>query len=84
VTRISEGSLGGNFVYIIGAGGVRYYYAHLDRIPLGLNAGDKVNTDTVIGFVGNTGNAETTPPHLHFGAYVSRQAVDPLPLLINR
>ena len=52
------------------------YYAHLDSIIPGLN---KVKAGDTIGFVGNTGNARTTPPHLHFGIYRSRQgALDPL------
>jgi murein DD-endopeptidase MepM/ murein hydrolase activator NlpD len=83
-TRVDVGDLGGNFVYITGAGGARYYYAHLDRFADGISIGDWVTTDTVIGFVGNTGNAENTPSHLHFGMYVSREAVNPLPLLVNR
>lgn len=84
VTRISIGDLGGNVVYVTGAGGRRYYYAHLDRIAGGLYRGQKITTDTVIGFVGNTGNAENTPYHLHFGIYANKIAVDPLHLLINR
>ncbi|GAB3340075.1 hypothetical protein GCM10027299_53200 [Larkinella ripae] len=37
--------------------------------------------DTV-GFVGNTGNARTTGPHLHFGIYsFNAGAVDPLPFV---
>ena len=84
VTRITEDSLGGNSVYVTGAGGVRYFYTHLDRFPDGINVGDKVTTDTVIGFVGNTGNAETTPYHLHLGMYIRGEAIDPLPLLANR
>lgn len=84
VTRIGQGNLGGNYVNITGAGGRRYYYAHLDRFPQGLQVGQRVTTDTVIGFVGNTGNAQTTPDHLHLGVYESRQAINPLPLLVNR
>jgi len=85
VTRITGDKIGGNSVYVTGTGGIDYYYTHLDRFPEGLPVGDKVTTDTVIGFVGNSGNAETTPFHLHFGVYVTpRQALDPLPLLINR
>lgn len=84
VTRLGTGDLGGNFVYITGAGRTRYYYAHLDRIAEGLSVGDEVTTDTLLGFVGNTGNAETTPPHLHFGMYRIGEPTDPLPLLINR
>ncbi|HYE54614.1 MAG TPA: M23 family metallopeptidase, partial [Chitinophagaceae bacterium] len=33
----------------------------------------------IIGTVGNTGNARTTPPHLHFGIYTWRGAINPLP-----
>lgn len=84
VTRIRAENLGGNSVYVTGPGGVRYFYTHLDRFPGALKVGQEVSPDTVIGFVGNSGNAETTPTHLHFGVYVRREAVDPLPLLINR
>ena len=52
------------------------YYAHLDSIKPGLNS---VKAGDTLGFVGNTGNARTTPPHLHFGIYKSNLgAVDPL------
>jgi peptidoglycan LD-endopeptidase LytH len=84
VTRIGEKGLGGNAVSILGAGGRVYYYAHLDRFAPGLRAGNEVTPDTLIGFVGNTGNARTTPPHLHFGVYTTAGAIDPLPLLLYR
>ena len=52
------------------------YYAHLDSIVPGLRS---VKTGDTLGFVGNTGNARTTPPHLHFGIYKSnRGALDPI------
>ena len=52
------------------------YYAHLDSIVPDLR---RVNAGDTLGFVGNTGNARTTPPHLHFGIYKSNQgAIDPL------
>ena len=35
---------------------------------------------TVLGYVGNTGNARTTNPHLHLGIYAG-EAIDPLPFL---
>lgn len=84
VIRKGVADLGGNFVYVAGPGGRRYYYAHFGRIAEGLKIGQEVTTDTVLGFVGNTGNAEGTPFHLHFGVYQSRRALNPLPLLINR
>lgn len=83
ISRIDEGDLGGKYVYIVGAGGRRYYYAHLDRYPAGLHAGQEVTVDTVIGFVGNTGNAVNTPSHLHFGMYQKGEPINPLPLLVD-
>ncbi|HSP11667.1 MAG TPA: peptidoglycan DD-metalloendopeptidase family protein [Salegentibacter sp.] len=52
------------------------YYAHLDSIhPIS----GKVEMGDTLGYVGNTGNARTTPPHLHFGIYKSYHgAIDPL------
>lgn len=84
VLRVGENRLGGKVVFVYGAGGRRYYYAHLDRFAPGLKAGDFVTTDTLIGYVGNTGNASGTPPHLHFGVYTGGGAVNPLPLLTDR
>lgn len=52
------------------------YYAHLDSIKPGLK---RVQPGDTLGFVGNTGNARSTPPHLHFGIYKRRHgAIDPL------
>ncbi len=52
------------------------YYAHLDSIIPDLK---KVKSGDTIGFVGNTGNAVHTPPHLHFGIYQNNHgAIDPL------
>lgn len=84
VVRIGESNLGGKVVFVTGAGGRFYYYAHLDRYADNLKVGYYVTPETVIGFVGNTGNAKTTPPHLHFGVYTSGGAINPLPLLADR
>ena len=84
VLRVGQNELGGNVVYVVGAGGRRYYYAHLEKAAEGFHAGQKVTSDTVIGFVGNSGNAQGTPTHLHFGVYISREAINPLTLLHDR
>jgi murein DD-endopeptidase MepM/ murein hydrolase activator NlpD len=84
VVDIGENSLGGKTVSVVGAGGRVYYYAHLDSYAQNLYEGDHVTTQTVLGYVGTTGNATGTPPHLHFGVYEGTGAIDPLPLLVKR
>lgn len=84
VLRTGHNNLGGNIVFVMGPGGVRYYYAHLEKAAQGIGFGTHVTPDTVIGFVGNSGNAENTPPHLHFGVYAEKGPVNPYPLLISR
>lgn len=53
------------------------YYAHLDKQYV--REGQRVRKGQVIGTVGNTGNARTTPPHLHFGVKQGKGWVNPLP-----
>ena len=84
VYKVGENNLGGQTVSVIGAGGRVYYYAHLDSYAPGIKVGDPVNTRTVLGYVGTTGNAQGTPPHLHFGVYTSGGAINPLPLIVDR
>jgi murein DD-endopeptidase MepM/ murein hydrolase activator NlpD len=84
VYKIGENNLGGQTVSVISAGGRVYYYAHLDAYAPNLEVGDPVTTRTVLGFVGTTGNASGTPPHLHFGVYGMSGAINPLPLLTDR
>jgi murein DD-endopeptidase MepM/ murein hydrolase activator NlpD len=84
VLKIGENSLGGQTVSVISSGGRVYYYAHLDRYAKGIEVGDRVTTRTVLGYVGTTGNAQGTPPHLHFGVYTMTGAINPLPLLTDR
>lgn len=84
IAKIGENSLGGQTLSVIGAGGRVYYYAHLDSYAPHLAEGDYVNTQTLLGYVGTTGNAAGTPPHLHFGVYAPGGAVNPLPLINDR
>lgn len=53
------------------------YYAHLDKQYV--KQGQWVHKGQVIGTVGNTGNARTTPSHLHFGVKKGGSWVNPLP-----
>jgi len=84
IYKIGENNLGGQTVSVISSGGRVYYYAHLDRYAKGIEVGDRVSTRSVLGYVGTTGNAQGTPPHLHFGIYTLTGAINPLPLLTDR
>jgi peptidoglycan LD-endopeptidase LytH len=77
--------LGGKTFTVLGPGGYRHYYAHLDEYDAPEN-GDWVEQGEVLGYVGTTGNAAGTPPHLHYGIYTpwslpGTGAIDPYPLL---
>lgn len=80
VLSLGKNTLGGLTVMVLGPGGQRHYYAHLDRYP-DLTAGEWVEQGDVVGYVGNTGNARTTPPHLHYGIYTGAGAINPYGLL---
>lgn len=68
VGRVGTTRLGGNVVWLRDAErGQSLYYAHLDSQAV--TGGERVISGDTLGFVGNTGNARTTPPHLHFGIY---------------
>lgn len=81
VSDLRDSGLGGRQVWVLGPARERYYYAHLDGWREGLVRGEVVQPGTVLGYVGDTGNAKGTPPHLHWGIYGAEGAYDPLPLL---
>jgi murein DD-endopeptidase MepM/ murein hydrolase activator NlpD len=82
VIRVGHNHLGGRVVWVAGAGARLYYYAHLNSFSV--EEGATVAAGQELGRVGNSGNAVSTPPHLHFGVYPLShllRAVDPAPLL---
>ncbi|MGB5942103.1 MAG: M23 family metallopeptidase [Leeuwenhoekiella sp.] len=81
VSSTGNRGLGGKQVWLrSGIFGNSLYYAHLDSIIA--QRGQRVRTGDTLGLVGNTGNARTTPPHLHFGIYQNRRgAIDPFPYI---
>lgn len=78
VTSIGYGTNGGNFVYTTNPGGERFYFAHLEGYRDGLKVGDILKKGDLIGYVGDSGNAQGTSPHLHLGIY-ERGAENPYP-----
>nr|WP_253354628.1 M23 family metallopeptidase [Neisseria perflava] len=79
VTKIGENRLGGKVVGIQGAG-AWHYYAHLSRFA-DIKLYQSVQAGQIIGYVGDTGNAKGTAPHLHYGVYLRNGAINPYPLV---
>jgi murein DD-endopeptidase MepM/ murein hydrolase activator NlpD len=80
VMRVGTNRLGGQVVWVLGPGGQRHYYAHLERYG-DVHAGMRVAPGKVLGYVGTSGNAAGTPPHLHYGIYAAAGALNPYPFL---
>jgi peptidoglycan LD-endopeptidase LytH len=81
VSYIGEQPKGGLCLWLTTENGTSFYYAHLDRWAAGLFEGMEVRSGDLLGYVGNTGNAKTTPPHLHFGVNDNDEMVNPYPIL---
>ena len=82
LARVANNRLGGIKLWLVGESGTHYYYAHLQRYALGVADGVVVEAGDVIGYVGDTGDARGTPPHLHFELHPSGgDPVNPYPLL---
>lgn len=81
VTSVGATNLGGKVVWVWDARrGQSHYYAHLSEQAV--TAGTLVRAGDLVGYVGNTGNARSTPPHLHFGMYsLGEGPIDPYPFV---
>jgi murein DD-endopeptidase MepM/ murein hydrolase activator NlpD len=70
VAKLYRGPMAGIAVYQFDALQSRVYmYAHLDRQAPGLVEGQPIQRGQIIGFVGSTGNAPESAPHLHFAMH---------------
>jgi peptidoglycan LD-endopeptidase LytH len=67
IERWSNGKLGGIALWLRGNDGTRYYYAH--NVSNVAQPGARVRAGQLVAYVGTTGNAATTPPHIHFEAH---------------
>jgi murein DD-endopeptidase MepM/ murein hydrolase activator NlpD len=83
IEQLGVNPLGGNKLWLRSPGdNWTYYYAHLKGYAPGVRNGTKVKKGQVIGYVGSTGNAEGTSPHLHFETHVpAGAAINPYPVL---
>jgi murein DD-endopeptidase MepM/ murein hydrolase activator NlpD len=81
VKRAFDPRLDGNFVVIRGVGERRkYWYSHMVR-PSPFRKGEVVHAGDVVGHIGRTGNAASTPCHLHFELHLRGSPIDPEPSL---
>jgi murein DD-endopeptidase MepM/ murein hydrolase activator NlpD len=90
--KISSNRAGGLAAYQSDPSGqFIYYYAHLAGYADGLKEGQALRRGDVIGYVGTTGNAPATAPHLHFqvmllehkGRWWGGEAVNPYAALVR-
>ena len=83
LSKVGVNTLGGNRLWLTDDAGHEYYYAHLSAYAPGMADGVRVRAGQVIAFLGNTGQAITTPPHLHFEIHPGGgDSVNPYPYLI--
>ena len=92
VVRVRRHLLGGLTVYQYDPDErYAYYYAHLDRYAKGLEEGQVLRRGDLIGYVGSTGNAPSSAPHLHFAItemgpekkWFRGKPVNPYPYLVE-
>jgi murein DD-endopeptidase MepM/ murein hydrolase activator NlpD len=80
VVSVQTTGIGGNNVRIAGNDGNTYYFAHM-RDAANVKQGQLISGGQHIGFVGNTGSASSTEPHLHFSVKRGNSYVNPVTML---
>jgi murein DD-endopeptidase MepM/ murein hydrolase activator NlpD len=82
VEKVGTLDISGNRLWVRTDAGDTFFYAHLASFAPAADTGRRVKKGTVLGYVGNTGDAEPTPPHLHFEVHPGDgNAIDPHEIL---
>jgi murein DD-endopeptidase MepM/ murein hydrolase activator NlpD len=83
VKNVGSLPISGNRLWVYADGGDQFFYAHLASFAPAAVDERHVDAGTILGYTGNTGDAEPTPPHLHFEIHPNGgDAVDPHPFLV--
>jgi hypothetical protein len=83
VANVGSLPISGNRLWVYADGGDQFFYAHLASFAPAAVNDRHVEAGTILGYTGNTGDAEPTPPHLHFEIHPDGgKAVDPNPFLV--
>jgi hypothetical protein len=81
ISQKGDGPISGQAVEITDGADTQYFYAHLSGFGPGISLGTRVRVGQVVGYVGNTGNASHTSPHLHFEVQPNGIPVPPMPFV---
>jgi murein DD-endopeptidase MepM/ murein hydrolase activator NlpD len=81
VTQKLVGETSGISIEIQDAAGIQYFYAHMSAWAEPIEVGDQVHVGQVLGYLGHTGNAMYTPPHLHLEVQPGGVPVPPKPFV---
>jgi murein DD-endopeptidase MepM/ murein hydrolase activator NlpD len=80
--RVGTARVPGNRLYLYSDRGDYYFYGHLSSFDSEARSGVRVKAGQPLGFVGSTGDAEPTPPHVHFEIHPGGGGpVNPYPFL---
>jgi murein DD-endopeptidase MepM/ murein hydrolase activator NlpD len=88
IVRLTYQKAAGNYIWLLDYRGQYIYeFMHLQKFARGISPGKRIRKGDIIGYVGNTGNARGSSPHLHFGVvklakkediFGKRQYLDPM------
>ena len=82
ITKMNSSNRGGTQLYLTRSDGTYFFHAHISSYAPGLKVGDKVTAGTVIAYIGQTGDAKASVPHLHFEVHPGGgPPVNPYPIV---
>ena len=76
VISTKTSKIGGHTARVLGDDGIVYYFAHMAEAAV-VGAGQRLLAGNHIGYVGRSGSAQNTKPHLHFSMKKGGQAINP-------